>query len=313
MPRKLHSNSASIIADNGLVKAIMDKSENRMNNEELQKKINRIREHVLKTGFPSEIEVGNTLRRNGWIAGNQYPYTDKESGKLRAVDVYALKLGSSLPTWGVALLIECKKSEEHEWVFYTQKKEGDFLPGLWTLGDFFTKLGESSISNRYVELMKETRTYSFLGARYPAEKRRELLAKVSGIHVLDKAIRMGVLCKVISLKSKVKDDFHVATQQVLSALQGMSESVKSFMVFPVIVFDGEMFEFFQEGDDWPVLPIDHLQFTSFQKAEIGRLPCLIDVVRKTYFPEYLKIIERDFSILDEFMKPVNDGSQKLPN
>jgi len=76
------------------------------------------------------------------------------------------------------------------------------------------------------------------------------------------------------------------------------------------VFDGEMFEFYQEGDDWQVLPTNHLQFTSFHKAEADMLPCLIDVVRKTYFPDYLKIVERDFSILDEFMKPLADGPNK---
>jgi len=278
-----------------------------MNNEELQKKISEIRKHILKTGYPSEIEIGNILRKNRWIVGNQQPYIDKEWGKLRAVDIYAMKLGSSPPPLGVVLLIECKKSENHEWVFCTQKKEGEFLPGIYTLVDFFMKLGESPISERYGELLREASVYSLLGARYPAEKRNELLSKVSGIHVLDKAIRMGVLRAVTSPKRKEKDDFYEATQQVLSALEGMSERLKSFIAFPVIVFDGEMFEFYQEGDDWQVLPTNHLQFTSFQKAETSTLPCLIDVVRKTYFPEYLKIIERDFSILDEFMKPVADG------
>jgi hypothetical protein len=281
-----------------------------MSDEKLQRHIDRIRRRVLKTGHPSEIEVGNVLRNNGWIVGNEYPYIDKESSKLRTADVYAMKLGSSLPLWGVALLIECKKSEKHEWIFYTQQKMKEFLPGLYTLVDFLTKLGKSPISDRYGELLKETNTYSLLGARYPAEKRAELLSKVSGIHVLNETIRMGVLRAVTSPKGKDKDDFYEATQQVISALQGTSEGVKSLVVFPVIVFDGEIFEFYQEGNDWKVLPTNHLQFTTFQKTETGVLPCLIDVVRKTYFPDYLTIIERDFSILDEFMKPVADGPNK---
>jgi hypothetical protein len=278
-----------------------------MSKDELQKKMEKIREHVLKTGYPSEIEIANLLRKSGWTVANQYPYADRESGKLRPIDVFAFKLESSPPPWSITLLVECKKSENHEWVFYTQEKEREFLPGIWTLTDFLRKLGETPIANRYVELMREVRDFSLLGARYPAEKRRELLSKIAGIHVMDRATRMAVLCKAISLsEEKVRDDFHEATQQVLSALQGTSESVKSSIVFPVIVFGGEMFEFYQEGNDWPILPTDHLQFTSFQKTETGMIPCLIDVVRKTYFSEYLKIIERDFSILDEFMQPIDD-------
>jgi len=41
---------------------------------------------------------------------------------------------------------------------------------------------------------------------------------------------------------------------------------------------------------------------SFVSAHKGMLPCMIDVVRKSYFPEFLRMIERDFYILTQLLK-----------
>lgn len=82
----------------------------------------------------------------------------------------------------------------------------------------------------------------------------------------------------------------------------MSEGLKQLIIFPVIVFDGEIFEFYQENGKIQILPINHLQFMTFEKAQANVLPCLIDVIRKTYFSDYVQIIERDFTIFNEFLK-----------
>jgi len=45
-------------------------------------KIKRIRERILRSGFPLEIEIGNSLREYGWAVFNQMPYVDKETEKI---------------------------------------------------------------------------------------------------------------------------------------------------------------------------------------------------------------------------------------
>ncbi len=257
-----------------------------MSERKEQEKIKKIREYILKSGFPLEIEIGKILRKNGWIVGNQWPYIDKESGKIRSADVFAMKMRLQPPKFGVTLLVECKKGLKHDWVFHTQEKEKEFFPFLGVFVDFLKKF-EGIPLNYELAYQSENETVD---------------SKLSGIHLLDNSIKIGVFNIIPSAKDK--DDFYIATNQVISALRarGKRKGVKSEITFPVIVFDGEIFEFYKENDETKILPTNHLQFMSFEKSELGTLPCLIDVVRKTYFSEFLQLIERDFYILTQLVK-----------
>lgn len=64
------------------------------------------------------------------------------------------------------------------------------------------------------------------------------------------------------------------------------------------MFDGAIYEFYEEKDEMEVLPVNHLQFVSYDEEA---RPCMIDVVRKTYFSEFLQIIENDFEIYNEVL------------
>ena len=252
-----------------------------MSEKKEQEKIKKIREYLLKSGFPLEVEIGSILRKNGWLVGNQWPYVDKESGKIRPVDVLAMKMTRGL---GVLLLIECKKSIKHDWVFHTQEKERELLPLLGTL----------------VDLLKKFKSFPFAGKLANLTAANIMASKLSGLHLLDNAIKIGVFNVIPS--SKDRDDFYVAINEILSAIVGMRESMKAFIAFPAIVFDGDMFQFYQENNETQILPINHLQFISFEKAQAGMLPCLVDVVRKSYFSEFLRMIERNYSILTDLIK-----------
>jgi len=252
-----------------------------------QNKIGKIREYILKSGFPSEIDIGNILRRNGWLVMNQYPYIDKDMKKIRTVDLLAMKMRFQPPMLGLLLLIECKKSEKHDWVFHTQQKEREFLPLIGTIIDFVKKIAKPPLSKKLEQLVSDVTVGKLFGLETPSS---DLWSKLSGLHILDKAIKIGVF----SVIPNSKDDFFEATQQIISALENMAGGMESFIVFPVIVFDGEIYEFYQENAEMKVLPTNHIQFMSFGK---DMSPCLIDITRKTYFSEYLKMIDRDSQIL----------------
>jgi hypothetical protein len=263
-----------------------------MSERKEQEKIKKIREYILKSGFPSEIDIGNVLRKSGWLVGNQWPYMDKVTKKIRTVDVLAMKMTLQPPGLGLLLLIECKKGEKHEWVFHTQQKEREFLPLIGTIVDFVKKLAKPPLSSKLEKLASDAALGKLFGLE-PSSS--DSLGKLSGLHILDKAIKIGVLSVIPSSK----DDFFEATQQIISSLESMAEGMKSFIIFPVIVFDGEIYEFYQENNEIKVLPTNHIQFMSFGE---DMSPCLIDIVRKTYFSEFLKIIERDYQILLNLLK-----------
>lgn len=262
-----------------------------MSSDKESKKIEKIREYILKSGFPSEIEIGDILRGNGWIVVNQLPYIDKATKKIRTVDVSALKLGLQPPLMGFQLFIECKKSIQHEWVFHTQPKEGEFLPALVTIFELLRRIAQPPLLSKLQELANDYNLKKLFGLQSSS---LNAINKLSNLHILNKNIKIGVL----HVNPDKKDDFFEATQQMRSTLESNDKASKAFAVFPIIVFDGEIYEFYQEKGEMKVLPTNHLQFVSYgEETE----PYMIDVVRKAYFPQFLKLIETDFAIYSEFV------------
>ncbi|MFH1065840.1 MAG: hypothetical protein V1734_05030, partial [Nanoarchaeota archaeon] len=97
--------------------------------EDLTKKI---KEDILKSGFPLELEVSSKLEKKGWhIFQNEYvsEYNpDKNIDQEYEIDILALKLfekeisGFKFQFWP-RIIIECKKSKNHPWVFFTREKQ----------------------------------------------------------------------------------------------------------------------------------------------------------------------------------------------
>jgi len=261
-----------------------------------QAKIENIRKYILKSGFPSEIEVGNILRKANWIVINQAPYIDKITKKIRTIDVSAFKPVPIPKLKGFQVIVECKKSEQHEWVFHTQHKTNEYQTAMWTLAELFKTMGNPAIMEKFNELSKACKATNLFG--YPLEQHNKqiLSSKMSSLtklHYFDETIRMGIM----HLMPNKNDDFFEATQQIGAIVRSMNEPEKNFVQFPVIVFDGEMFEFYQENAEMKVNPINHLQYTLID----GEMPLrTIDIVRKSYFSEFIAMIENDISIYTAF-------------
>jgi len=259
-----------------------------MNESREQVKVEKIRKYIMRSGYPLEIEIGDILRKSGWLVINQWPYLDSATKKVRTADVLAIRKKSPSAKFALILLIECKKSEKNYWAFHTQKKENEFLPLLGTLLDFAKKITNPSISGKLQQLLTNASIGNSFGINTRSSR---LLKKLSGLHLLSKNIGIGVFHIVPSSK----DDFFEATMQTISAIESM-ESTKATITFPVIVFDGDVYEFYQHSGKLEILPTNHVQHISFN-AELS--PYLIDVVKRSYFLDFLKTIENDFQILDE--------------
>lgn len=256
-----------------------------MNEDKESDKIQKIRKYVEKSGYPLEIEIGDILRKSGWFVINQWPYVESDT-RVRFADILASKLPSKL---GLPLLIECKKSEQHPWVFHTQRKESEFLPLLGMLVDILMKIKNPSLSTKLQELLANQSMGQSLGLDTRSSR---LLSKLKSLHGMNMNTKIGLF----NVIPDSKDDFFEATQQINSVIQNLPQTMKNLVVFPIIVFDGEMYEFYKEAESMKILPIDHVQYILFRPYS----PLyLIDVVRKSYFSEFLKTIETDIQILTE--------------
>jgi hypothetical protein len=249
-------------------------------------KIQKIRKYLLKSGYPLEVEIGGILRRSGWLVINQWPYLDNK--QVRTADILAAKTNLSTKL-GLSLLIECKKAEKHCWVFHTQQKENEILPLLVTLLDFLREITNPAVSGKLQQLLTNAKMGEILGLDTRSSR---LLAKLESLHTLKKDTKIGVF----NVIPDSKDDFFEATQQINSAIENLPEAMKHLVIFPVIVFNGEMYEFYGETESMKILPINHIQHILFGPS---LSPYLIDVVRKSYFSEFLKTVEMDAQILSE--------------
>lgn len=85
-----------------------------------------IRETIEKSGFPFEMEIASLLKEDGWEVLPSAPYWDEDEEKWREIDIKAYKTahqtpdGESIKPYSlcVALIIECKKTDEFAWVFF---------------------------------------------------------------------------------------------------------------------------------------------------------------------------------------------------
>jgi hypothetical protein len=112
------------------------------------------------------------------------------------------------------------------------------------------------------------------------------------LHILNKNTKIGVF----NVIPDSKDDFFEATQQIKSVMENLPEAMRNFVVFPIMVFDGEIYEFYEENETLKILPNNHVQYVLFG-TELA--PCIVDVVRKSYFSEFLKDVQNDIQILGE--------------
>jgi len=223
-------------------------------------KIDKLKEDILKSGVLLEIEVSQLLQNDGWLTVNQFPYFDERQEKIRAADVTATK---RIAKKGIGLIIECKKATDHSWIFYTASKL-DAWPAL---------------------ILKEGRIRTSTGKEVPC-------SSFPKSHLFDMNIRAGMIAYVPFQK---KDDFFEARNQVLNGLFYANPDLKmdqlGFPIYPVIVFDGEMYDCFLDKGELLMKPTDYLHFIT--SSPISREEFLIDVVRKTYVQNFLKVINQE--------------------
>lgn len=229
------------------------------------KKLEKVKQDILNSGIPSEIEISSILQKDGWIVINHYPYFDENEKKVRSGGIISLKISPKDRIF-IILIIECKKSKDQVWTFHTQKRS-DVWAGVATFMAQINRL--QNIGNLESEAS----------------------------HLTDPNVRVGTT-HYIPFKKK-NDEFFEALGQVLSASnssmrmsKGMTNKLNIMLrVYPVIVFDGDIYEFFLEAGKMEVRPIEYLQFITGGMTET-RLR-LIDIVKKDFFPAYLTLIDNE--------------------
>lgn len=250
-----------------------------------QSEIRKIEEDIKQSGFPLEIEVSSILKKDKWTVRNQAYYLDEDERKQRAVDIIAYKAFFEEffdhDRLHISLVIECKKSSK-PWVFFTTPKEQRIFEIPFGLVTHWA----------YPELK-----YSIYFSKWIQTKTHYTLSGVN---------EQAIIAYEPFKKGEGREIFE-ATHQVIKALNFELEENKKaslqvpikpiFILYPVIVYDGHLFEYSLQNEDMKICSTNYLQYL----VERGKF-FLIDVVKKKFLPQYLRTINEEIEALKALLK-----------
>jgi hypothetical protein len=129
----------------------------------VENKTRFIKEQIEKSGFPFEMKVASIVKGAKWEILPSSPYWDEDEEKWREIDIKAYRTikqtpdGESLSPYSlsIALIIECKKTDEFGWVFFPWARDTlDMqLPRIQYL-DFLTVVKRQSLLLEEIRLRR---------------------------------------------------------------------------------------------------------------------------------------------------------------
>jgi hypothetical protein len=254
-----------------------------------QEKYANLKKIIEDSGHPVSLKASTILQKKGWNVRNSPRYPSKiEPNVLMEIDIVCRKESKLLKDASCELIIECKKQND-PWIFFTQnQRNGD----AFTLNVNFAGFYEGYISNskenelpfqNHFYYDKNLCTYFIVGGKKIDDGRKPRYGGPSA--TIDRAINQ--VYKAIN--------FYLH--------QGYNEIPEFY--FPIIVFDGELFEASYPNGELEIKPSNHISLyfeVEFDKPEFlenvkstdYRLskPYIIDVVKLNYLEQFLDEIDQ---------------------
>jgi hypothetical protein len=269
-------------------------------------------EQVKKSGYPLEIEISNILDSKHYVVFNSQYYFDAEEGKGRDIDVYALPLDPDpvndkiLPfSLRLELTIECKKSEPYAWVFYTRPRmsmnsiymEGQLTTTFPKLKEFSGDSSEWLLKAECLKLHYDR--FDRIAIAYDELKKGKADEKV-GSHKNEIFEATNQLTKFVSYLNH-------STEKRLSDLHDFKREM-IMILFPIIVFDGDMFEVFFKGGEPTLWKTKHLLLSTHRYCSYCKefKSFTIDVVHRSYFEEFTELLRTHLIKMNEVILEKHD-------
>ncbi len=269
---------------------------------------NKIKDWLLKTGYPLELYVQQELMLKGYFCDKSSLYRDLESDISRELDVVAYKspvIGNDIPcTYEINLLIECKKSEK-PLVVLTSNTDLEYR---------FTTLYGSELTN------KETPALSLI-----------TYCDMLDLCDLDKKNQLNLFGEKALVGYSIVTSFSKSDENIYKGLMGLSKANEYFrnqyleffksirtdesvnfedsfhykLQIPVLVVDCPLFNSYLNSEGelvvqetlWANVELKLPWLTGSYEEERG---CSIQVVTKNFFPTFLADLEgvANFSSVD---------------
>lgn len=290
-----------------------------------EKTIEYLMKRIEAKGYPLEIDVSNILakrlsrRQKVWYVQNSVYFFDPEFSLGRTLDITAVhytkrkldeKLRPLSPSCNLA--IECKKSSSKAWVFFT-RPHTSFTHYYGQILDFVemnSDLKDSCVN--YILDQSEKPCLHYANYKNVALAYTEL--------EFDKSKRTP--------KNSSLDLILKATNQLMKCISyrfQMYREIKSWTVaplyfyFPIIVFDGKMYEYSMKSGKGNLTPVKRVLLESSYRPSFSQreLQFGIEIISKDALEEVLRDIEKDCSTIYSELIRLKEGlvskfSQLIP-
>lgn len=254
---------------------------------------NSIIEGMKKTGYSLEILTGSRLSNRGWTVRHQSIFHDEDENKSRYVDLIAYKAierekgFERFKRLNWTVIAECKKSEK-PWIFYCPPSDG-LTKERDLSAVFYTKLAsEPALLPKHVLPLFVDNHYFLKGS-------------------VDRIAQAGYV--LFDKGEKGYDQVFTATNQVLKALTYRGEAgnmaiktgiAKNTLIvyYPVIVFEGKLFEYTLDESQEPKLAeANYLKYQVDFHDSRNTDPegYIIDIVTLEKLPEYASWLEDEMA------------------
>jgi hypothetical protein len=268
----------------------------------------QLEEILGETGFPVDLEVASTLERLKWLVTNNAYFLDPDENKEREVDILAFcqppypRVAESLG-FLPSLICECKKNTNYDWVFFTRVQQpyflgGESMHGILSRGQIFDaprlasredngKPSPLSLVARLVPL--HYHSFERIASTYcevnPAKKGKKDMIK-------DNEIRDAIY-------KTIKACVHYQERALDSSQKAASPYFPIEVTFLVLVLDGKLVEALVDEGHVRVQKTDHMLLQKSYRPKYHReeIEYVIDVVTRSFFTSYIKMVERDISLL----------------
>ena len=276
-------------------------------------------EKIEESGYPLEIEISALLDKEYLVFNTQY-YFDEELKQGRDIDIYAIphvnidvftdeELRKKLDPFHLRteIAVECKKSETHVWMFYTRPLIPP-ISRIYIQGQYRDKFSQTSTPSLVESLLFDRLILHYDEIKEAAIAYDEI--KKKGNTKSRRGIFRGVnqLVKFIYYEIGTPKEPNISEKDFII-----------LMFFPIIVFEGNMYRVTLESGNPIPQKVNHVlirtNHRSLYTKEVNGF--LVDVVHRSYFPEFMKKLNSDFLKItnvilqyhDEFLKKAEETKQ----
>ncbi len=268
----------------------------------MTEKIGKIKESILKSGFPFQMQICDILSKRGYDVTNGIYFYDSDMKIARELDIEATfpdkftETSNSMDreTWSFNPLIiaECKKSEKYNWIFFDSNPINSWIQLGHSIDQFSVRgsYSNSVIGNIFHELDEDLH-YCFPKYITNAYLSIRLDGNESGKN------------EILDATSKLIKFINFVFSDLKNSFIEDKERKDALFFYPIVVFAGDLY-FASFNNELVVEPVSHLVYeTNYFSTLTGELvPIYIDIVRKDGLPELLSTIEKEVSAIVEVLK-----------